>query len=119
MLSPTMATQGAYNETPPHDLHYPLYKFVPSFFFLFRCIVPQNRVDQKMGRARVCARAYHVGNHCREGQQMAAFALWADFVRRKFALLIVLTAFSAIIAYAQKQPMVDVGVVLPSGCDYR
>jgi hypothetical protein len=49
---------------------------------------------------------------------MAAFALWADFTpqgftQRKFALLIIFTALSAVAAHAQKPPMVDVGVVPP------
>ncbi|HEV8184048.1 MAG TPA: hypothetical protein VGQ61_16830, partial [Candidatus Angelobacter sp.] len=49
---------------------------------------------------------------------MAASAIWADFTQQscaqsKFALLIIFTAFSAALGQAQKQPMVDVGVVLP------
>jgi hypothetical protein len=49
---------------------------------------------------------------------MAASAIRADLTQqscaqRKFALLIIFTAFSSAIGQAQKQPMVDVGVVLP------
>jgi len=54
---------------------------------------------------------------------MSASAIRADFMQpgftqqscaqRKFALLIIFTVFSAAIGQAQKQPMVDVGVVLP------
>src|ERR1051326_1450206 len=44
---------------------------------------------------------------------MAASAMWIHFASRKFALLIIFTAFSAALAHAQKPPMVDVGVVLP------